>query len=274
MAGTPFVVWPATLGPFDVTRRAGRIAVDRLKTYEAVLCRDEQSYDHCRQLGMSSNLRLVADPAFLLKPEIPTVIPKGLPDLHNTIGINLGPYQGTRLHMPRPEWVRLCADCVAAVWDKYKTPILLIPHVVNQVNEFGNCDHSFLEEVNSILAQRGINIPSIPSDWNAKERKWLIGQLYAFVGLRTHSTIAAFGSGVPCACIGYSSKAKALCKMFYGGTDLVLPVEELNPESFTELVGRLLNSHAATQSAIKSVLPEIESRAKSSLNYFQECVPH
>jgi polysaccharide pyruvyl transferase WcaK-like protein len=272
VANKPFVIWPATLGPFNSENPFDRLAIDRLKTYNLVLCRDELSVQHCREVGISDNVHLVADPAFLLEPETPANFQPTIDELANTIGINLGPYQGPNPRMSRSEWVQWIANCVAAICDQLKRPVLFVPHVVNQVDELGNCDHHFLEDVRAVLRKREVYIPSVPIEWNARERKWLISQLSVFVGLRTHSTIAALSSGVPCGCIGYSAKSAALCDMFYGCRDLWMSVEDLNAASIVTLVGKLITLRESWAARIQNSLPSVKERARRSVCLLSECL--
>ncbi len=54
------------------------------------------------------------------------------------------------------------------------------------------------------------------SKYNAKELKGYISRCRAFVGARTHSTIAAYSTGVPTLAIGYSVKARGIAKDLFG----------------------------------------------------------
>jgi polysaccharide pyruvyl transferase WcaK-like protein len=62
----------------------------------------------------------------------------------------------------------------------------------------------------------------------AEVLKGYISKCSFFVGARTHSTIAAYSSGVPTLVIGYSVKSRGIATDIYGSYDnYVLPVQEM-----------------------------------------------
>ena len=65
-------------------------------------------------------------------------------------------------------------------------------------------------------------------DAPAHELKGYISKCSFFVGARTHSTIAAYSSGVPTLVIGYSVKSRGIATDLFGSYEnYVLPVQEL-----------------------------------------------
>jgi polysaccharide pyruvyl transferase WcaK-like protein len=61
------------------------------------------------------------------------------------------------------------------------------------------------------------------------------------VGARTHSTIAAYSSGVKTLVIGYSVKSRGIAKDLFGDYEgYVLPVQELSsPDALVEAYKRM-----------------------------------
>ena len=66
-------------------------------------------------------------------------------------------------------------------------------------------------------------------DSPAEVLKGYISRCSFFVGARTHSTIAAYSTGVPTLVIGYSVKSRGIATDLFGTYDnYVLPVQELD----------------------------------------------
>ena len=68
------------------------------------------------------------------------------------------------------------------------------------------------------------------------ELKGYIKRCRFFVGARTHSTIAAYSTGVPTLVTGYSVKARGIARDLFGSEQsFVLPVQELDrPEELSQ----------------------------------------
>jgi polysaccharide pyruvyl transferase WcaK-like protein len=272
-AGKPFIIWPSTIGPLDENNRFDKMTIDHIRRCTLVLCRDEFSLQEVHRHGITANSRLVADPAFLLEPKQPkTELQLPMP-LSKTVGLNIGTNLGRQAGCStRKEWIQKVADCFVRVYKELDHPVLLVPHIVNQLNEWRSCDYTFYREVERRMIGRGIQLPILPPTLEAAELKWVIGKLLVFVGSRTHSTIAAFGSGVPCGCIGFSAKSAALCDMFYGDRALHLPARHFSAERIASLARTLIGEKSTLSQQIASKLPEIRKLAYNSVEYLKEVV--
>ena len=109
--------------------------------------------------------------------------------------------------------------------------IALIPHVIWDSND----DRKVLQQLYKKISDK--NRISIVDDHNCRQQKYIISQCAYFIGARTHSTIAAYSTGVPTLVVGYSVKAKGIAKDLFGTYDnYVIPVQDLNQKN------NLLNS--------------------------------
>ena len=78
-------------------------------------------------------------------------------------------------------------------------------------------DFAFLATVTESASKEAKHqIRVLPEGLNASEIKWIISQCSAFIGARTHSTIAALSSSVPTISLGYSLKAKGINEDIFG----------------------------------------------------------
>ena len=91
-------------------------------------------------------------------------------------------------------------------------------------------------------------------DQNAEQLKWIISKCAAFIGARTHATIAAYSTGVPTLVLGYSIKSVGIARDLFGSEEnYVLSYKNIKKE--TDLLNHYLwiLEHADT---IKETLVE------------------
>jgi polysaccharide pyruvyl transferase WcaK-like protein len=66
-------------------------------------------------------------------------------------------------------------------------------------------------------------------DMSCQHIKYIISKCRAFIGARTHATIAAYSSCVPTLVVGYSVKARGIARDLFGTEEhYVLPVQTLS----------------------------------------------
>jgi polysaccharide pyruvyl transferase WcaK-like protein len=105
-----------------------------------------------------------------------------------------------------------------------------VPHVVWSNNDDRKPLSMLYEEFKD--TKRVIFIEDAP----AEVLKGYISKCSFFVGARTHSTIAAYSSGVPTLVIGYSVKSRGIATDLFGTYDrYVLPVQDIcDPKALIE----------------------------------------
>ena len=105
-------------------------------------------------------------------------------------------------------------------------------------------------------------------DHNAMQQKYIIAHCRAFVGARTHATIAAYSSCVPTLAVGYSVKAKGIAKDLFGRwEDYVLPVQSLKgPDDLAASFFWLLQHEEAIRSHLHTVMPAYMQRTQLAVN--------
>jgi polysaccharide pyruvyl transferase WcaK-like protein len=271
--GIPIVLWGASVGPFDDAPEFAARIFTHLSSLFAIFVRETESLEYLRAHGVSRNVHLVADPAFLMEP---LAVPReklGFPLPAEAIGINLSPLISRfRQHEQTlqsggdrgwEEWAQTCVAVVEAVGKQSDRPVLLVPHVSS--DSPANDDWQLLEAVCKKLAGRlkhGIFI--VPRGLNAQELKWAIAHCSVFIGARTHSTIAALSSGIPTLSIGYSMKARGINHDLFGHQDYCLGVNEFSPSNVVTRLQRLLQLNAEIRAHLQAVIPTFRSRARAA----------
>ncbi len=265
--GLPVVVWGASVGPFDAAPAFAPKMFDHLRSLSAVLVRESDSYNYLRANGVSENVHLMADPAFVMKPVEPPLAKIGFTLPEGAIGINLSPmvafYRGQHFaDVDLKEWLEFCVNLVKSA-ATLKRPILLVSHVESPypTNDDYCLLHSLSKAVSGEVPGR---VQVLPRGLSAAELKWIIARCAVFAGARTHSTIAALSSHVPTFSIGYSLKAKGINRDIFGHLNHCVHVSDLTVETFTEGVQTLLANESALRTHLQSRIPELQARALSA----------
>jgi len=213
---------------------------------------------------------LVADPAFLMDPLEPPAERIGIKVAPGSIGINLSPLMAN--FVPTKdyhEWVERCAQIVRAVAVSIRRNILLIPHVSG--HDVANDGYGFLSEIaHQVQKKVPVEVNCLRKQLSAPEKKWLISQLAAFGGSRTHSTIAALSSCVPTLSFSYSIKSVGINEDIFGSQKWCLGPNELDPEHIAEKFTALMDEADEIKKYLSRRIPEIQKRALSAGKYVRE----
>ncbi len=264
--GKTTILWGCSLDESSFT--SGNKA--DLHTYDAIFARDSGTVELLRSNGFETNVFLHPDPAFTLQPEI-LPFPDGIPE-ENLVGINASPLVfsfecaggegiGMQSYTHLIEYLLRETDC----------NVLLIPHVFWSFSD----DREVLVPLCERYAQSG-RVFLLREQYSAAQLKGFISRCRAFVGARTHSTIAAYSSMVPTLVLGYSVKSVNIAHDLFGRTeDLVVPIDALRrPDGLSKAFSSLLADEEAHRAHLRSALPDYVARAAAageSLQKFLIC---
>jgi hypothetical protein len=216
--GFDTLLWGCSIEPDSLS--GNQRLVDDLRNYTHIIARESITYGALVEAGINKDkLEIRKDPAFeLLKDlkQVPEKIQNGGP-----VGINLSPMVLERAKYPdkvRDSYRKF----IRFILDTTDKDILLVPHVI-----WGHTDdRKPLGELYEEFKDTG-RIQMV-EDNSAEVLKGYISCCSFFVGARTHSTIAAYSTGVPTLVIGYSVKSRGIATDLFGTTDhYVLPVQEI-----------------------------------------------
>lgn len=216
-AGAKTVLWGCSLEP-ELLKDAEVVA--DMKRYALITPRESITADALREAGIIENVKLYPDPAFSLIPE-PIQLPAGF-RAGNTIGINISPMivrNETVSGITISNYKKLMEHILRTT----DSSIALIPHVMWNYNDDRLTLAGLYEEY------RDNDRVLLFEDMSCQKLKYIISQCRAFIGARTHATIAAYSSMVPTLVVGYSVKARGIARDLFGTEDnYVLPVQALS----------------------------------------------
>ncbi len=252
----PLIIWGASVGPFDRDPVFEKKMIEHLKKVTAIFVRESLSYQYLTSKGLTKNVHLVADPAFLLEPRKPDDAPYIEP---GAVGVNLSPLMAQYLtDGDQRRWVMLAVDFIRTLQQKSGRKVYLIPHVTSPHTN----DHTFLKDVFSELNDDGVTLVS--DKYNAAELKWIISQMAVFIGARTHATIAAFSSCVPTLSLAYSVKAVGLNKDIFGHDDFCILGNSFDPSLIADKVCDVLRQENVCRKLLRERIPHFQELALSS----------
>ncbi len=223
-AGAKTVLWGCSLEP--ALLKDPEVVTD-LKRYTLITARESITAQALQDAGVSENVKLYPDPAFFLAPEA-FKLPAGFRE-KETIGINISPMiveNETVKGITLANYRKL----MDYILNNSSYSIILIPHVVWHHTD----DRQTLSQLYE--AYRDNDRVLLLEDMSCQRLKYIISKCRAFIGARTHATIAAYSSMVPTLVVGYSVKARGIARDLFGTEEhYVLPVQSLSDSE--ELIG-------------------------------------
>ena len=257
--GAKTVLWGCSIDPEAIKPEM----VKDLKRYDLITVRESLTQAALAAVGITKNVRPVADPAFLLGIQ-ETQLPEGFVP-GNTIGLNLSPLV-LKYTNKKEEVVNCFYALVRHILDVTDCNIALIPHVVKE----GNSDNEVLEPIWEKYKDTG-RVILVP-DQNCMQLKFIISQCRLFIGARTHATIAAYSTCVPTLAIGYSVKSKGIAKDLFGTEeDYVIPVQGMtDTNALSEGFDWLLEHENDIRRHLGSIMPGYKEKAYNALKALKE----
>ncbi len=223
-AGAKTILWGCSIEP-ELLKEPELI--EDMKRYALITPRESITEKALRDAGVTENVKYFPDPAFFMQPE-EIELPEGFV-AGRTIGVNVSPMivRHEKVEGITVENYRRLMDHILEDTDNH---VALIPHVMWKNND----DRLALEELYRGY-EKNERVVLFP-DMSCRKLKYIISKCRAFIGARTHATIAAYSSCVPTLVVGYSVKARGIARDLFGMEEhYVLPVQELEKEG--ELIG-------------------------------------
>lgn len=259
--GAKTVLWGCSIDPEALTPEMA----EDLKRYDLITVREPLTLAALAAAGISTNVRPVADPAFLLGMQ-ETTLPEGfLPG--NTVGLNLSPLV-LQYTEKKEEALSGFRALVQHILDTMDSAIALIPHVVKAKSN----DLDVLAPLYKQFENTG-RVILVP-DQNCMQLKYIISQCRLFIGARTHATIAAYSTCVPTLVIGYSVKSRGIATDLFGTEEnYVLPIQAISSD--VDLIGAYdwLEAHAVEIGQhLHNVIPAYQDKARMGKSYLDELI--
>lgn len=253
-AGAKTVLWGCSLEPELL--QDPEVVAD-LKRYALITPRESITAQALQDAGISGNVKQYPDPAFSLKPEA-FALPAGFRE-QETIGINVSPMV-VENETVKGITIANYRKLMDHVLNNSSYSIALIPHVIWHHTD----DRQTLAQLYE--AYRGNDRVILFEDMSCQRLKYVISKCRAFIGARTHATIAAYSSMVPTLVVGYSVKARGIARDLFGTQEhYVLPVQSLSdPEELIGAYDWVMEREEEIRRRLMEIMPAYCQRAREA----------
>lgn len=241
--------------------------IEDLKLFDKVTAREIVTYTELKKHLPDSVLEYYPDIAFAMEPKsfsLPECFSKG-----DVVGVNLSPLILRSVYTDNSEVVlQEYYSIIDYVLDGLKKQVLLVPHVMN------GADLSVLKQIYQKYEEDERVTLFDKEDATAPELKYMISNCYMYLGARTHSTIAAYGTCVPTLVLGYSVKSIGIARDLFGTEKRhVVPVQSISQ------TGELLKAFQAFAEdresvlmALHKVMPEYLEKVNAYGDFFAHLI--
>lgn len=242
--GVPSVLWCCSVGKEYLTNE---VKAD-LDNYTLIVARESYTCENLIAAGIDEKKILrCCDPAFRLdikECELPEGFKEG-----NTVGFNFSSLVSSEKVKESAEYL------IETILSKTDMNICFIPHVYSINPQMG--DIVLLEKLYEKYEASG-RVSLVNKELSCEQLKFIISKCRFFIGARTHSTIAAYSTGVPTLVLGYSVKSLGIAKDLFG-TDkgYVLPYNEINDkEDIWKAFSLIIDREEQIKEHYARILPE------------------
>lgn len=253
--GKKTVLWGCSIGPEDMTPDK----IEDLKGFDLIVARETYSYNALIENGIDKNTVLYPDSAFLLP--VDEKMNESFEVKEHTVGLNISNFVYPKDCDENHPAKKAVFSLIRYILDETDLNILLIPHVTRD----NKADCETLGEIYQKFKCDRVGL--VGGEYSATEYKSIISRCEAFIGARTHATIAAYSTCVPTLVIGYSIKSKGIAKDIFGTYEgYVFPVEELSDsDRFIEIFKNFYTQNGEMRKYLQSFMPDYISKAENSI---------
>jgi colanic acid/amylovoran biosynthesis protein len=251
--GCRFVLWGASVGPFDAWPRAVPAFTKFLRDTTLITVREPVTLRYLETLGIRENVAPVADPAFMMES---TTVPGDFPYAQDAtrliVGVNLSPLSLRYASKERADGVRDQVNFLDALIRRLGVRLLLIPHVLAP-HQRADDDYSYLQEIYVGLREQYPDaVRLLPPDLGARRTKGIIGRCDALLAARMHCAIAGVSNGIPTLFIAYSAKAKGMAQYVYEQQGWSVDLQLLHTVETMEKIQGILRDRSQTKVCLMS----------------------
>ena len=248
----PNVFWGCSVE--EDSYKDGRMVEDFNK-YSAIVVREELSYQaFLKCVSEKSKIYKTCDPAFHLEIK-ETELPENFV-IGNTVGINISPLVLKNKEDDEDMMYQNVYELIDYIISETDMNVCLIPHVYNA--EHNLYDSKVLSKIYSKYADTD-RVGMVNTELSCCELKYIISKCRFFIGARTHSTIAAYSSAVPCIALSYSVKSRGIAIDLFGTDEgYAIPYKKIEDKNTLKekFVSVLLNNEEAIRNKYSEMLPK------------------
>lgn len=236
--GKKFVIWGASIGPFEGYPKAKKVFVDHLSHVDLITSREPVTTRYLKDLGIK-NVVECADPAFSIPEQVH--VNKNSNKLH--IGINLSPLSSIySFKSDIDSIIKSQANLITKLIKHFNAQVTLIPHVVCNFDA-NDDDLRYLKQIKSFIADDVMdNLKLVEGDVGFIGTKKILSTCDVVIAARMHCAVNAISTGVPTIFLAYSKKSYGMAEYVYGNDKWVLSLNDfINTRKSFKLIKSILD---------------------------------
>jgi len=251
--GVPVILYAISAGPLD-TQSARKSVRDALNVTAptVVTVRDRLGYRLLEDIGVSTEIHLTADPAFLLEPEelpVTALESEGVDFNRRLVGFSVREPGPAAPDIRPDEYYALLANAADYIVERYGAEVVFVPMEKTDVQH----SHAVVAHMNN--AERA---EILRRKYSPRQILDLMGRFEFAVGMRLHFLIFAALRGTPFAALPYASKVSGLLEDLDMGTP---PLGSIGIGQLIARIDRSWDARADIRATIGKRLPELRARA-------------
>jgi polysaccharide pyruvyl transferase WcaK-like protein len=228
-----------------------------------ITVRDRLGYRLLEDVGVTQEIHLTADPAFLLEPEelsTEALRAEGVEFDRHVVGFSVREPGPAAPHIDPEEYYALLANAADFIIERYDAEVVFVPMEKTDVqHSHGVVAHMQNAERAEILRRR----------YSPRQILDLMGRFDFAVGMRLHFLIFAALRGTPFAALPYASKVSGLLEDM--GMDTP-PLGSIGIGQLVAAIDRSWDTRAEIRARIGERLPAMKARASRTNELLLELV--
>lgn len=252
----PVMLYAVSAGPLETqaARRAVQAALNASPP-PVISVRDRLGYRLLEDVGVTSEIHLTADPAFLLEPEplaVQALEAEGVDLTRRLVGFSVREPGPAAPDIRTEEYYDLLANAADFMVERYDAEVVFVPMEKTDVQ------HSHAVVAHMQNAERA---EILRRKYSPRQILDLMGRFELAVGMRLHFLIFAALRGTPFAALPYASKVSGLLE------DLEMGTPPLGNIGIGELIARIDRSwdgRAELRARIGTKVPALCARARQT----------
>jgi len=238
--GKKFVVWGASIGPFEGYPKAKKAFLDHLRKADLITSREPVTTRYLKNLGIE-NVIECSDPAFSI-PNPDHIDKQGLNSKKLHIGINLSPLSSIySIKLNMSDVIKRQADVITSIIKSFDAQITLVPHVICDFY-IDDDDLRYLKLIKSQIDADVIDrVDLVEGDVGFLGTKRILSTCDLVIAARMHCAVSAVSVGVPTIFLAYSKKAYGMAEYVYGSDKWVIPLKDFEIQNIKKLMNKIIN---------------------------------
>lgn len=254
--GVKTYIYSQSVGPFE--NNSSKFLFNNIQnSIDKIYLREKNCLKYLKMV--SSNIEIINDSAFALKPHTERFITKETPN--KKIAITARPHKFEN-PLQQSTYIQALSDLINILITE-NHHIYLVAQVTGPSE--AEDDRNVLDMLHE-RASRKESISYIRENLNPRELKSLYGEMDFLIGTRLHSVIFALGMGTPCINIAYhGTKAEGIMGSL-GLNDYVLNIKTMNSTSLLSCYRKLDSNSQGYKKLITEGIEKIQDELRHSMN--------